>query len=326
MKKVILFAFCLLQSIFLFAAIQPAKFSSDEYEIFLNYNDTLIPGDAVFVRMTINTPKSLKLPKEDLEKTATLQILKEKKVVMESPFYTISKSNKLNSVELIGSVPVSMWWEDGDFSLKIIVSPYKGKVDEFVLPSSFKARTFVEEVIKLDPANTAIKTNNSPKRSTQINKLNEILNTYNPDNIYSLESFIKPTSSERITGTFGDRRKYDYSNGKSSYGNPHNGIDYGIPEGTEVRSCGKGKVVMAEERISTGWSIVIEHLPGLYSLYYHLSEMNVKEGDMVETGDLIGLSGKTGLATGPHLHWEVRLNGFAVNPDFFLSDFTFEGK
>ena len=81
---------------------------------------------------------------------------------------------------------------------------------------------------------------------------------------------------------------------------------------------------MAETRITTGWSTVIEHLPGLYSLYYHQSKVNVKVGDIVKKGDLIGYSGATGLATGPHLHWEMRLNMEAVSPDFFLGDFTFE--
>ncbi len=52
--------------------------------------------------------------------------------------------------------------------------------------------------------------------------------------------------------------------------------------------------------------------------------MNVKESDIVEQGALIGKSGSTGLATGPHLHWEIRLNGEAVRPEFFLNDFTFE--
>ena len=82
--------------------------------------------------------------------------------------------------------------------------------------------------------------------------------------------------------------------------------------------------MLAENRITTGWSIVIEHLPGLYSVYYHLSELGVNEGDMVKQGQLIGKSGATGLATGPHLHWEMRLNGSAILPEFFLRDFTFE--
>ena len=78
--------------------------------------------------------------------------------------------------------------------------------------------------------------------------------------------------------------------------------------------------------MTTGWSVVIEHLPGLYSLYYHMSELKVKEGDIVKEGQLIGLSGATGLATGPHLHWEMRLNMAAVNPDFFTEDFTFSSS
>ena len=120
----------------------------------------------------------------------------------------------------------------------------------------------------------------------------------------------------RRTSFFGDRRVYAYVGGGSST-SLHYGIDYGIPTGSEVSACGAGRVVMAESRISSGLSVVIEHMPGLYSLYYHLDSMNVKVGDMVKSGDKVGLSGSTGLATGPHLHWEVRLNGEAVNPDFF---------
>ena len=325
MKKVLLLTLCLLQAMFLFGATKPAKFISEDYELYLQYNDTLIPGDAVFVRMTINTPKSLKLPKDDLEKHASLQLLKNKKVIAESQFYRIDKTNKINTVELLSGIPINMWLtDDGEYTLKVVVSPYKDKYDTFNLPVTFKTRTFVEEVVELDERNTSIKTNNSPARAKQIDKLNNILFTTILDDVYSLVPFVKPVNSERITSLYGDRRIYKYSNGKSSYGNPHNGIDYGVPEGTPVTSCARGKVVMAEERISTGWSVVIEHLPGLYSLYYHLNELNVSEGQMVEKGELIGKSGMTGLATGPHLHWEVRLNGDAINPEFFLSPFAYE--
>lgn len=326
MKKIILLTLCLLQAAFLFGGTKTAKYQSEKYDLHVNYNDTLIPGDAIFVRMNVTTHKSLKLPKEDLEKFATLQILLNDKVVTESPFYSLSKSNKQNSVDFLGSVPVSYWWKNGSYKLKVIVEPYKDNVYEFYLPVTFETKQFVEDIVYLDAQNTAKKTDTSAKRVTQINKLNEITGTYSPTDIFSLKPFIKPTDCQRITGNYGDVRRYDYSNGKKAYGNPHYGIDYGIPEGTEINSCAKGKVVMAEERITTGWTIVVEHLPGLFSLYYHLSEMKVEEGDMVEAGDLIGLSGKTGLATGPHLHWEVRLNGKAVNPEFFLNDFTFEGK
>jgi len=74
---------------------------------------------------------------------------------------------------------------------------------------------------------------------------------------------------------------------------------------------------MAENRISTGFTVVIEHLPGVYSLYYHLDALLAGEGETVRTGSLIGRSGNTGLATGPHLHWEFRVNGEAADPDWF---------
>lgn len=322
MKKLFLVTLCLLQSLFLFGAA--AKYESEQYDLYVSYNDVITPGDAIFVRMKISSPKSIKKEKDDIEKKATLQLIRNKKVIEEVPFYSLSKSTKQTTVELLCGLPVSMWLSnEGEYSVKVIFTPYEGECKEFILPTTFQPKEFIKDVIELDPVNTAIKTNNSPKRSTQINKLNQILYTTNPENIYSLAPFVKPVDCERITSNYGERRVYKYSNGKSSQGNPHNGIDYGVPEGTKVCSCAAGKVVMAENRISTGWSIVIEHLPGLYSLYYHLSSMEVEEGDTVGAGDLIGLSGKTGLATGPHLHWEVRLNAYAINPDFFLSNFTF---
>jgi murein DD-endopeptidase MepM/ murein hydrolase activator NlpD len=132
---------------------------------------------------------------------------------------------------------------------------------------------------------------------------------------------VLPSKLTRRTSFFGDRRIYKYTNGRSET-SLHNGIDFGIPLNTPVCACGAGKVIMSEYRISTGWTIVIEHLPGLYSLYYHLNNISVETGTMVKAGDDIALSGNTGLSTGPHLHWEMRLLGEAVNPDFFIETFS----
>lgn len=299
-----------------------AKYQSEEYNIFVNYNDTITQGDAIFVRMNITTPKSHKKSKIDSEKKATLQLLQDKKVIETAPFYQINKAKK-TSIELLCGIPVSLWLKDGNYTLKVIYSDPDLEIQEFILPTTLKLRDFPEEIIPLDEKNTAIKTDNSPERAAQIEKLNNILFTTIPTDIYTLKKFSSPTTSQRYTSYFGDKRTYTYTNGKSS-SSFHYGNDYGVPTGTEVRACAEGRVVMAETRISTGWSVVIEHLPGLYSLYYHMNELNVKEGDMVKAGDLIGKSGATGLATGPHLHWEMRLNGSAIRPEFFLEDFTFE--
>lgn len=321
MKKTLLLILCLLQISFCFATT--ASFHSDNYDLVVTYNENVTPGDAIFVRMGITTPKSHKKNKNEFEKKGILQFYQDKKVVEKSNFYILPKKKNNNTyTEMLCGIPISPWLTEGSYSLKVIFSFTEENTKEFTLPLRFVNREFDTEVIQLDAQNTAIKTDSSPARMTQIDTLNEILFTTMPTDIYNLKPFVSPTTSTRYTAHYGDRRTYAYSNGKSST-SLHYGNDYGVPEGTEVRACGEGKVVMAENRISTGWSIVIEHLPGLYSLYYHLSEMDVKEGDYVKQGDLIAKSGSTGLATGPHLHWEIRLNGSAVHPEFFLKDFTF---
>lgn len=321
-KKIILALAAFVQLSFCFG--KTAFFTSENYNLTVTYNDTLVPGDAVFVRMTVTLPKNHKKTKSDSDKRGVLQLYQDKKVIEKANFYSIGKKKSNQTyADMLCGVPVSPWLTEGNFSLRVIFSFGDDETGEFTLPLTFKSRKWVEEVIELDASNTAIKTDTSPERTAQIEKLNNILFTTMPDDVYTLKKFICPTTSTRYTAFFGDRRTYAYSNGKSST-SLHYGNDYGIPEGSEVRACADGKVVMAENRISTGWSIVIEHLPGLYSLYYHLSVMEVKEGDIVKQGDLIGKSGQTGLATGPHLHWEVRLNGSAVRPEFFLEDFTFE--
>ena len=320
MKKFLLSILFILQFSLTFAAT--AKYVSEEYSIFLNYNDVITQGDAIFVRMNITIPKNHKKTKSDSDKKATLQLLQDKKVIETAPFYQINKAKK-TTTELLCGIPISLWLKDGNYSLKVIFVDADAEAQEFTLPVTLKLRDFPEEVIPLDEKNTAIKTDNSPERAAQIDELNNIIFTSIPSDVYSLKKFNSPTTSERYTAYFGDKRTYKYTNGKSS-SSFHYGNDYGVPTGTDVRSCAEGRVVMAESRISTGWSVVVEHLPGLYSLYYHMSELNVKEGEMVKQGDLLGKSGATGLATGPHLHWEIRLNGSAVRPEFFLNNFTFD--
>lgn len=321
MKKLILIFFGLLQFSFIFAA--KAKFSCDEYILNVEYNDVIIPGDAVFVRLSVTNPKNHKKNKIDYEKKAVIQLNSEKKMITAAPLYEVYKNKKQNLTQLLGGIPVSQWLSDGNYSLTLIFADSDDNVKEFVLPSSFKTREFNEEILELDAKNTAIKTDNSPQRITQIDKLNSILDTFIPTDIFSTKPFKNPIESQNYTAYFGDRRVYKYTNGKSST-SYHYGNDYGVPTGTDVFACADGKVVLAENRISTGYSVVIEHLPGLFSLYYHLDSLCVSEGDIVKQSDLIGKSGETGLATGPHLHWEVRLNSTAVRPEFFLENFTFD--
>jgi murein DD-endopeptidase MepM/ murein hydrolase activator NlpD len=178
-------------------------------------------------------------------------------------------------------------------------------------------REFLSETIDLNETLTGIRTVPDPQKTAESEHLWAILNRSGSD-IYCIGNFSPPVGSTRRTSFFGDRRVFKYSNGTSDT-SIHAGVDYGVPKGTAVAACGSGKVVLARPRIVTGNSVIIEHLPGVYSLYYHLEAIRVAEGDLVDTGTLLGESGATGLATGPHLHWEVRVAGENTDPDAFVS-------
>jgi murein DD-endopeptidase MepM/ murein hydrolase activator NlpD len=175
------------------------------------------------------------------------------------------------------------------------------------------ARSFAAEEIPLDQANTDILAQEDPQKTREAEQLWAVLNRGGGD-IYSGGPFIPPLSSTRRTSFFGDRRVFVYTDGRREQ-SIHGGVDYGVPIGTPVWACADGKVVLARFRIVTGNSVVVEHLPGVYSLYYHLDSTVVSEGQILKAGDPIGKSGVTGLATGPHLHWEIRAAGENTDPD-----------
>ena len=101
--------------------------------------------------------------------------------------------------------------------------------------------------------------------------------------------------------------------------NRHSGMDIAAPEGTEVIAPLNGEVIIASNFFYKGNVIYLNHGAGLVSSYSHLSKVEVKKGDKVTTGDIIGLIGQTGRVTGPHLHWEIYLMGVPINPEVFLA-------
>jgi murein DD-endopeptidase MepM/ murein hydrolase activator NlpD len=117
-------------------------------------------------------------------------------------------------------------------------------------------------------------------------------------------------SSLRITSHFGTRRSYNDSPATSFHG----GTDFGGGVGVPIYAAAAGTVVLAEELTLRGNAVLIDHGMGLFSGYWHQSQLVVVKGQEVQAGDLIGYMGNSGLVTGPHLHWEIRLHGIAVEP------------
>ena len=126
-------------------------------------------------------------------------------------------------------------------------------------------------------------------------------------------------SAGRIVSRFGTLRSYN----RGPYDRIHRGVDYAAPTGTEIRAAADGLVVLAADLNVRGLSIMIDHGLGVFSGYWHLSEMDVIIGEFVRAGDGIGKMGNTGRSTGSHLHWQLWVNGVAVNPLQWLhTDFT----
>jgi len=135
------------------------------------------------------------------------------------------------------------------------------------------------------------------------------------------ELFQRPISVDYpTTSPFGTRRTYSVAD----IGNFHAGQDFGAPEGTLIFAPAPGVVALAEPLSVRGNAVIIDHGQGVFSGYWHMSEMKVAPGMQVAAGDVLGLVGNTGLSTGAHLHWELRIAGVAVDPMQFLDEPPFE--
>jgi murein DD-endopeptidase MepM/ murein hydrolase activator NlpD len=122
-----------------------------------------------------------------------------------------------------------------------------------------------------------------------------------------------------FTSRYGTRRVYKVINSDTELPGFHSGLDFCGGEGLQIFAPAAGKVVFAAPLTVRGNATIIDHGWGVYSGFWHQSQQFVNVGDMVEPGQVIGLVGGTGRVTGPHLHWEVWVNGIQVNPLDWLS-------
>jgi murein DD-endopeptidase MepM/ murein hydrolase activator NlpD len=125
-------------------------------------------------------------------------------------------------------------------------------------------------------------------------------------------AFILPVKG-RLASRFGLRRFFNEEPRA-----PHAGLDMAVALGTPVKASAHGTVLAVDDYFFNGRTVFVDHGNGLITMYCHLERIDVKAGDTVRKGQRIGLSGMTGRATGPHLHWSVVLNGAMVDPELFI--------
>ncbi|AZE80437.1 peptidoglycan DD-metalloendopeptidase family protein [Pseudomonas synxantha] len=119
-----------------------------------------------------------------------------------------------------------------------------------------------------------------------------------------------------LSSKFGVRR---FFNGEER--NPHSGLDFAVPAGTPIKTPANGKVILVGNYFFNGNTVFVDHGQGFISMFCHMSKIDVKVGQQLVRGAVVGKVGATGRATGPHMHWNVSLNDARVDPAIFIGAF-----
>ncbi|WP_279451413.1 M23 family metallopeptidase [Aeromonas dhakensis] len=127
--------------------------------------------------------------------------------------------------------------------------------------------------------------------------------------------FDKPVEGP-LSSPFGLRR---FFNGEER--NPHSGLDFAVGAGTPIKAPAAGKVILIGNYFFNGNTVFVDHGQGLISMFCHMSKVDVKLGQSLPRGGIVGRVGATGRATGPHMHWNVSLNDARVDPAIFIGAF-----
>jgi len=212
-----------------------------------------------------------------------------------------------NNQDYEGLLGIDMDTKPDKYGIRFVATDGGGKVDSQtfsikVTKADFAVQkmTLPKSMVDLDPK-TLERVNRESKR------LKEIFQTFRNERTWK-GAFIRPVEGE-LSGAFGTRRIIN-GQPKSS----HTGVDLRAEEGIPVLASNSGRVALVDDLFFSGKSVVLDHGWGLYSMYFHLSETRVREGDQIPKGAELGRVGSTGRSTGPHLHWGIIFNGARVDP------------
>jgi len=220
------------------------------------------------------------------------------------PFYKTITNKQYKYYALI---PVRYRTKPGLYKLKIV---YQDKVKTYNVKVSWgnykKEKLRVAKKLVYPPKSVLKRIRSEYKEAMKI------YGSVIPEALWK-HKFSLPLDSY-ITSPFGSARVFN-----DKVKSFHTGLDFRAKTGTPVKASNDGVVVLAKNRYFAGNSVIISHGRGIYTCYYHLSKINVKKGESVKKGQVIGLSGKTGRVTGPHLHFTTWLQGVIVNPKVLIS-------
>ena len=228
-----------------------------------------------------------------------------------SDLHFVADESQHNHVALTG---IPLYTVPGFHDLGVTVEA--GTVQTaFQWPLEVKAGVFGRQAVTLPPE--VLDTLDRDTENAEIALLQHTVFGNRPGRWF--DGLLLRPSTGRVTSSFGTLRSYN----QGPYDRTHNGVDFAAATGTPVQAVADGLVVLANELNVRGRSIVLDHGMGVYTGYWHLSEMHVKVGDFVRAGADIAAVGNSGRSTGAHLHWQLWVNGIAVEPlQWLRSDFT----
>lgn len=181
------------------------------------------------------------------------------------------------------------------------------------LPFDVKAKRYPEQRITLkDQSKVQLSAADTRRVEGELAALQALKNQWTERPDTSLD-FQLPVEGRHV-GRFGLRR---FFNGEPRA--PHAGFDIAVARGTAIKSSAPGTVLAVNDYFFNGKTVFVDHGNGLLSMVCHLDRIDVAVGEQVRRGQRLGLSGMTGRATGPHLHWSVVLNGAMVDPELFVA-------
>lgn len=206
-----------------------------------------------------------------------------------------------------GLIGIDMNIRPATYPIKIVGTDEGGVV--YMSPFSLKVEEvdFGVQILSLPSSMVDLDRKTLERVDQETKRLTALFQVFRGERLWRGD-FIRPVEGE-LTGAFGLRRIIN-----EEPRSQHTGIDLEAEEGTPVLACNSGVIVLVDELFFSGKTVILDHGWGLFSMYFHLSETQVEEGDRVNQGAVLGRVGSTGRSTNPHLHWGIRLSGARVDP------------
>lgn len=233
-----------------------------------------------------------------------------KKITLGKKQYTIYE-NPIDQNKLYVLLPVSYYSKPKDITFDIhYEQDTLAKIKSLQLKiqdGKYKKETIQVSSSKVNPRSKEVQ----KRISQEYSEAMKIYGTSTKES-YINSKFILPIESF-ITSDFGKARVYN-----DTLKGYHSGTDFRAKVGTPIFASNNGVVALAKDRFYAGGTIILNHGQGIYTCYYHMSQLDLKVGQKIKKGQVIGLSGKSGRVTGPHLHFSVRVSGIQVDPLQFV--------